>query len=456
MSRKYEKKETQFISASEVAALLAPPVAVKTQFNPIPVSSSSSTKRKAETDSKWEGRKRKKKPSATASAAAAAVPPPSPPLAPKDIAFTLSKERVAELSRNCVGPCIHNVVATCRLQDYHPNVTDIAWAIGGKRDLCGFSVPCKVQLKEPRATISSHHSGRLVSTGNQSPMMTVLAFYEYAKYLGRQLGVYRHPTGIEISNIHATFYVGYIINIEKLKYVYCSATRLSDRIKAVKFKLDDPELSVLVFPTGSCVLTGAQDEATLERGAEVLKPILAECWVRDCTKQEQADEKLRIREQRQADHASNKAGVRHSRVRAKLKKLSYSLQPGEKTPNVSKSDISAITEIVEIHINHLCILPKKTKNRKKNAHACTHEVAVKYEKDEMWCPLGRMDVSVIEQLCRQNGFEMVPHDPLIGFPDKEEDVDDDNAALALENPIATLVAPTTTAAAVATSAVTAH
>lgn len=327
---------------------------------------------------------------------------------PDIIPITLSEQEILKRNRQFDGPWCHNVVATASFCEKQP--PNMAYLIGGSQNGTHQSSICMLRLRDPACTAVVYQSGVVSLTGTHSECAAKLAFMEYALYVGNRTGVYDIPRDIQIRNVLGTAYTGYTVDLTILNSMLTGSSMLSEEsdrrgIGALRYDIKKPDSTILIFPTGSCVITGCRNEADLRQSVEIMKPVLAHAYLAESTKEKQAECKKAAKLARKVEAGVVRSKDRTERVRKKLKQQD---ENGVKA-SVTKGDLSGILGVYAFQVEPLC-------KSIKGGSSCKHKVAVVFSKDSRPLSLGHLGVPDIEQLISQNNLPAIIHTPL-GFID---------------------------------------
>lgn len=325
---------------------------------------------------------------------------------PDIIPITLAEDEILRRNKQFDGPWCHNVVATASFCESQPS--GASYLVGGSKNGTAQSSIDTYRMRDPTCTAVTYQSGVVSLTGTHSECAARLAFFHYAKYMGNRTGVYDTPRDIQIHNVLGTAYTGYTVDLAVLNSMLTGSSMLSEEtdkrgIGALRYDIKSPDSTILIFPTGSCVITGCKNEADLRKSVEVMKPVLAHAYLAESTKEKQAECKRAAKMARKLESSMVRSKDRVERVHKKLKQQD---ENGLKA-SVTKGDLTGILGVYSFKIEPLC---KSTKG----GSSCKHKASVVFTKGSPELSIGYLSVSDIELLLAQNSFPPMIHTPL-GF-----------------------------------------
>ncbi len=111
-------------------------------------------------------------------------------------------------------------------------------------------------------------------------MISTTGFY-IIKESDKQLNIYiKNYPEIEIQNIVASGKFDFRINLDLLAVECENAEYEPEQFPALILRLDEPAVSVSIFSTGRINITGAKDEKSVMRAAEIIERIIRDAGVR--------------------------------------------------------------------------------------------------------------------------------------------------------------------------------
>lgn len=315
--------------------------------------------------------------------------------------FKLSPDEIKVINSRCEQPQIHNVVATASLM-FKPNISQLAWQIGGLHDVGGFSASLTHHNKDPRSTTLVFGTGACVNTGCRSPEAARYQLYRYVSVL-RQLGYPARLSNFRIYNMHCTVYLNYTIDCQKMQSTLKEVGFSPRLFNAVKYEMRDPDVTHLIFSSGSMVITGARDYPSIITAFHKIIPILAHFKVAFMTPTEIRAEKMRMKKMERMQVDIDKRELRESQMRITIISNYMNRQSIRVT---SKSDVLAIKGLDSIQIADECIHKKK---KNKPADMCYHHVTIRYHKSVCTCSIGTLDALHVCLLLVNNNVSIPPH-----------------------------------------------
>lgn len=170
------------------------------------------------------------------------------------------------------------------------DVIRLAMLLGGQMDNSEFAAPCLVKYRHGDFTYTASilATGKIIITGGASEPAVVMHIYALCERISTLLGIPFIPHRIVIHNMQAVVYMSRPIDLESLKFHIPSADYVREKINRVKYSLPliapdpndpnpkpSPRVTCCIYPTGSCVLTGAKERRQFVDAMRIMVPYLA-------------------------------------------------------------------------------------------------------------------------------------------------------------------------------------
>lgn len=126
------------------------------------------------------------------------------------------------------------------------------------------------KLDRPRATALVFRSGKMVVTGTKSIPQLIEGVKKIIKTIDRVLrseygeGVRGKPR-VQVQNIVAGGDLKAYVNLEKAAYYLEDCMYEPEQFPGLIYRMRDPRVVLLIFSSGKMVITGAKEEAEVER-----------------------------------------------------------------------------------------------------------------------------------------------------------------------------------------------
>lgn len=125
------------------------------------------------------------------------------------------------------------------------------------------------RLDKPRATALIFRSGKMVVTGTKSITQLIEAVKRIIKTIDRILKKYgggvRGKPRVQIQNIVAGGDLHAYVNLEKAAYYLEDCMYEPEQFPGLIHRMRDPRVVLLIFSSGKMVITGAKEEAEVEK-----------------------------------------------------------------------------------------------------------------------------------------------------------------------------------------------
>lgn len=170
-------------------------------------------------------------------------------------------------------PKIQNVVSTANLE-CNLNLREIALRLDNVEYNPSRFSALILRLRKPKTSILIFNNGRLVCTGAKSIKDSRAAIRRVARLIQR-LGFNVALKSFKIQNIVASCNMGYTIDLTKLTREYPHLCTYNPEIfPGVKLRLEELNITQLVFTSGKIVITGAKVKKAIVNAFEATQPIL--------------------------------------------------------------------------------------------------------------------------------------------------------------------------------------
>ncbi|MEM2025494.1 MAG: TATA-box-binding protein [Desulfurococcaceae archaeon] len=135
------------------------------------------------------------------------------------------------------------------------------------------------RLERPRATALIFRSGKMVVTGTKSITQLVEAVKRIIRTLDRYGIRVRGKPRVQVQNIVAGGDLNSYVNLEKAAYYLEDCMYEPEQFPGLIHRMRDPRVVLLIFSSGKMVITGAKEEAEVERA---VKQIAGKLWDTGC------------------------------------------------------------------------------------------------------------------------------------------------------------------------------
>lgn len=125
--------------------------------------------------------------------------------------------------------------------------------------------------KQPKMAFLLFHSGKMICTGAKSVRHANAAIQHLIRK-GRSRGVqWRQRSVSSISNMVASGYVGGRVRLEQATFHLRRALYDPEQFSGIIYRLDQPQVVLLLFASGRFVCTGAKRESDLHEAMRMLQ-----------------------------------------------------------------------------------------------------------------------------------------------------------------------------------------
>lgn len=143
------------------------------------------------------------------------------------------------------------------------------------------------RLRKPKTSIIIFGSGKMICTGARSEKEARKAILKLVEEFRRSGIVILNEPDIKVQNVVATAELSGRIDLEKIALAFSRTVYEPDQFPALIHRMEDPEVSVLLFASGKIVCAGARNE----REARIAIAALLESLKREGAIYRQASER---------------------------------------------------------------------------------------------------------------------------------------------------------------------
>ena len=187
--------------------------------------------------------------------------------------------RVQEIMRGVIGPIVHNVVMSgeaCLPPGFEWDVQRMAFPAYGKYAKGEFAAPCTLAFRG--LTCNFFKTGKINILGATSVAESVKRLYEGLLYLREKTGFRMRVHDLKLTNMQATVYLNYTIDIEALQLHLMDKGYEPENISFLKHEVEvtGGHVTFLIFKSGRIVMTQAKSEAQFAEARDIFLPFLAQ------------------------------------------------------------------------------------------------------------------------------------------------------------------------------------
>ena len=133
-----------------------------------------------------------------------------------------------------------------------------------------------MRIREPRTTALMFASGKMIVTGAKSVKDSKNAALKYTAIV-QKIGFPAQFRDFKVQNLTATCDAGFPIRLEGLIFAHqACATYEPELFPGLIYRMPNPKVTLLIFVSGKCVLTGAKTLEHLTEAFENIYPHLLE------------------------------------------------------------------------------------------------------------------------------------------------------------------------------------
>ncbi|EOX92456.1 hypothetical protein QUC31_003650 [Theobroma cacao] len=131
-----------------------------------------------------------------------------------------------------------------------------------------------MRIKEPKTTALIFSSGKIVCTGAKTVQQSQLAARKYARIV-EKLGFHVNFKHFKIQNLVASCNVLVPISLIRLAcHHYEHATYEPELFPGLIYRMRRPKITMLIFPSGKLIITGAKEKVEIDTAFENIYPVL--------------------------------------------------------------------------------------------------------------------------------------------------------------------------------------
>lgn len=116
------------------------------------------------------------------------------------------------------------------------------------------------RLDKPKVTALIFKSGKMVVTGAKSTDELIKAVKKIIKILRKHDMIITGRPKVQIQNIVASANLGVEVNLEKAAFLLENSMYEPEQFPGLIYRMDDPQVVLLIFSSGKMVVTGAKRE----------------------------------------------------------------------------------------------------------------------------------------------------------------------------------------------------
>ena len=132
------------------------------------------------------------------------------------------------------------------------------------------------RLKRPRTATLIFTTGKMVCTGAKSEKLAKRAVKNVVKELKKAGFIINNFPDVVIQNIVASAHVGGSVDLELAADILDNIMYEPEQFPGSVYRMDEPKVVILIFASGSIVITGAKSEEHVHEAAEKIHGILLE------------------------------------------------------------------------------------------------------------------------------------------------------------------------------------
>jgi len=132
------------------------------------------------------------------------------------------------------------------------------------------------RLKQPKTATLIFRNGKMVCTGAKSEKLARRAVRNVVKELrGANFIIDKFPE-VVVQNMVATAHLGGKADLEAAADILGNIMYEPEQFPGAVYRMDDPKVVILIFATGSIVITGARNEEQVHEAAEKIRATLVD------------------------------------------------------------------------------------------------------------------------------------------------------------------------------------
>jgi len=132
------------------------------------------------------------------------------------------------------------------------------------------------RLKQPKTATLIFTTGKMVCTGAKSEKLAKRAVKNVVKELKKAGFIINKFPDVIIQNMVASAHLGGGADLEAAADIFDNLMYEPEQFPGAVYRMKDPKVVILIFATGSIVITGAKSEEQVHEAAEKIHGILLE------------------------------------------------------------------------------------------------------------------------------------------------------------------------------------
>lgn len=132
------------------------------------------------------------------------------------------------------------------------------------------------RLKRPKTATLIFSTGKMVCTGSKSAKLAKRAVNKVVKQLRGAGFIINDEPDVEIQNMVASAHVSSKVDLEGVADILDNIMYEPEQFPALIYRMVDPKVVILIFASGSIVITGAKSEEQVMIAADKIKATLME------------------------------------------------------------------------------------------------------------------------------------------------------------------------------------
>ncbi|XVF61117.1 hypothetical protein PTKIN_Ptkin08bG0103200 [Pterospermum kingtungense] len=131
-----------------------------------------------------------------------------------------------------------------------------------------------MRIREPKTTALIFSSGKLVCTGAKTQQHSYLAARRYARIL-QKLGFDVKFKDFKIQNMVASCNITVPVSLIRLGHSHYEFSKYEPELfPGLIYRMKHPKITMLIFPSGKLVITGAKKEPEIHKAFDNIYPVL--------------------------------------------------------------------------------------------------------------------------------------------------------------------------------------
>lgn len=132
------------------------------------------------------------------------------------------------------------------------------------------------RLKRPKTATLIFRNGKMVCTGAKSSKLAKRAVKNVVKELKKAGFIINNFPDVIIQNMVASAHLGGNADLETGADIFDNIMYEPEQFPGAVYRMDEPKVVILIFASGSIVITGAKSEAQVHEAAEKIHGTLLE------------------------------------------------------------------------------------------------------------------------------------------------------------------------------------